>query len=283
MPPSREGLVAMRVDLHTHTTMSDGTLTPRELLERAAAMSIRLLSVTDHDTVRAYSQLVPGASDSLTLVGGVEFSTQWRRVGVHVLGLNVSLDSDALGEGVRHQQALRLERAARIAHRLERLGLGACLDRVRVLAGEGSIGRPHFARHLVAIGAVSTLEQAFGKYLGAGRPANVRLAWASLGEVVGWIRGAGGTAVLAHPAKYRLTRTKLLALLDDFIEAGGQGMEVVSGQQTGAQTRDLASLCIEKRLLASCGSDFHQPGQPWAELGRVTALPSGCRPVWDCW
>jgi len=130
---------------------------------------------------------------------------------------------------------------------------------------------------------VSNIKQAFKKYLGAGKPGDIKQLWADLPQVIQWIRDAGGTAVLAHPTKYKLTRTKLKRLLDDLIEAGGQGMEVVSGKQTPSVTQDLASLCREKNLLGSCGSDFHQPNQQWAELGRYSEYPADCPAVWEHW
>ena len=133
------------------------------------------------------------------------------------------------------------------------------------------------------MGAVKSLEEAFKKYLGTGKIGDVKQIWPQLDEVVGWIRDAGGTAVLAHPDKYHLTRSKLHRLADEFIAAGGEAIEVVSGKQDKVRTRELAKLSLEKNLLASCGSDFHQPGKFWAELGQQSPLPENCTPVWDRW
>ncbi len=175
----------------------------------------------------------------------------------------------------------RLERAAQIADNLGRRGLHDCLAGATALAGEGAVGRPHFAQYLVDAGHVPSAEVAFKKYLGDGKAGDVRQHWAGLSEIIGWIRESGGIAVLAHPLKYRLTRSKLKRLLKDFIAAGGQGLEVVSGHQTEQQTRDMGRLCREMKLLASRGSDFHAPGAPWSELGRASALPDGVIPVWE--
>ena len=269
----------MNVDLHCHTTASDGKLSPAELLALARERNIDLLSITDHDTLSGYQAVQDVASD-MKLVCGIELSTTWQRRGVHIVGLNVDPQSDILRCGVAQQSAARQERAQQIAQRLARLGFDNALPGASKFAADGYIGRPHFAAWLVEIGAVKDISQAFKKYLGAGKAGDVREQWADLETVVDWIGRAGGLAVLAHPAKYKLTRTKLLALLDDFIAVGGRGMEVISGLQIPSLTRDLGAICRQKGLLASVGSDFHQLGQNWAELGRAAPLPEYCEPVW---
>jgi hypothetical protein len=269
----------MSIDLHTHTTASDGRLTPQELVGAAHAAGVQLLSITDHDVVDAYAGLIP--PHGLRLVPGVEFSTWHRRHGIHVVGLNVALDSAAMHTALSTQRDARNERAARIAARLHKLGFADALAGAARHAGGALLGRPHFAAWLVAIGACRDAEQAFKKYLGrGGGPIDT---WPALDTVIGWIRAAGGDAVLAHPAKYGLTRQRLDRLAGAFAAAGGQALEVVSGTQTPDLTRDLAALAVRHGLAASVGSDFHQPGQPWAQLGRVAALPAGCAPVWERW
>ncbi|MDY0070079.1 MAG: PHP domain-containing protein, partial [Porticoccaceae bacterium] len=272
---------AMLFDLHCHTTASDGELSPGELLARAASQGVSHLAITDHDSVAAYGAIAdPGG---LTLIPGVEFSTTWGRLGVHVLGLNIDPHSPAIREGVMHQGNARRERAARIAERLEKYGLKDALAGACRIAGSDTPGRPHFARHMVASGFVRHEREAFKKYLGAGKPGDIRQHWASPEQVIAWIRGAGGTAVLAHPAKYGLTRNRLIALAETFKAWGGEGLEVVSGVQVPAVTRDLAALCQRLDLCATWGSDFHRPGQPWAELGRYSTPPEGVRPAWERW
>ncbi len=277
----------IKYDLHCHTTCSDGALSPTDLVARAAAQGVSVLSITDHDTAKAYQQLgdlnQKLDQQTIQIIPGIEFSTQWKKVGIHVVGLNIQLESDALKEGVTYQHSARKERAERIAEKLEHYGFSDPLKRASAIAGNDNIGRPHFAQYLVEIGAVSNIKQAFKKFLGSGKSCDIKQLWADLPQIVQWIREAGGTAVLAHPAKYKLTRTKLLACLDDFIAAGGQGMEVVSGKQIPSTTRELASICRQKSLLISCGSDFHQPGQEWAELGRYSSYPKDCEPVWANW
>ncbi len=269
----------MKYDLHCHTTASDGSLTPSELVARAANNGVTHLSITDHDTIAAYQQL-DGSNQPLTLIPGVEFSTQWRKTGVHIVGLNIDVRSDAIIEGTRFQATARHNRAEQIADTLQARGLDCKLEDVQKLAADGLVGRPHFAQHLINTGAVKNMQQAFKKYLGAGKPGDVKQYWADLPQIIEWIRDSGGIAVLAHPDKYKITRTRLVDIVANFKELGGQAIEVVSGRQIPSVTRDLAKLCEQHQLLASCGSDFHHPGQAWAELGEYSPMPERCMPVW---
>ena len=273
----------MRIDLHTHTTASDGKLEPIELCQRAASRGVEFLSITDHDTCAAYRELGTEVHVPVQLIPGIEFSTYWQNTGIHILGLNIELQSEALNRAIDYQQKARAARAEQIAVRLEAHGIENSLAAVRKIAGNTYIGRPHFAQHLVNIGKVKNINAAFRKFLGPGKPGDIRRNWAPMPQVIDWIRQAGGTAVLAHPAKYGLTWTKTGALLDAFSNAGGHGMEVISGQQQAELTERLARLSLDKGLLASSGSDFHQPTEGWREVGRATELPSDCRPVWEQW
>lgn len=269
----------MSIDLHTHTTASDGSLTPSELVATAHQAGVQLLSITDHDVVDAYAGLA--APRGLNLVSGIEFSTWYARQGVHVVGLNIALDSDAMGTALAAQRSARMERAARIAERLHKQGIAGALAGAARHAGGALLGRPHFAAWLVETGVCANTDRAFKKYLGRG--GGMIDTWPALDTIIGWIRGAGGDAVLAHPAKYGLTRQRLDRLVRAFAGAGGQALEVLSGTQSADLTRDLAALAARHGLAASAGSDFHQPGQPWARLGQVAALPAGCTPVWERW
>jgi predicted metal-dependent phosphoesterase TrpH len=271
------------VDLHTHTNKSDGALSPNELIQRALDAKIEVLSITDHDTVCAFDEVEIRGVDGLQIIPGVEFSTQWRTIGIHVLGLNVDLSSESLRSGVTYQSAARQLRAEKIAQRLDSAGIPNALSGAQTIAGSSALGRPHFARFLVDCGAVKNVGQAFRKYLGAGKIGDVKQHWAPLDQIITWINDANGIAVLAHPAKYGLTRTKRIALIDDFHELGGQAIEVISGQQDPALTASLATTVNAKNMLASCGSDFHSPHQPWARLGMPLVLPRECRPVWSAW
>jgi predicted metal-dependent phosphoesterase TrpH len=274
----------MRIDLHTHTTASDGKLTPAELAAHAVHCGIDTLAITDHDTVEAYGRLGRIPHPSLRLISGVEFSTQWRKTDIHILGLNIDTAAPSLTEGIAIQQRHRLDRAGRIAARLTGLlGLDHILDAVQQLSQAGNIGRPHFAQYLINSGVVKDQAEAFKKYLGTGKKAYIKPSWAEPADVICWIREAGGTALLAHPGRYNLSTAGLMSLVDDFAAAGGQGLEVVTGNQPSELTAWLARICSHKDLLASCGSDFHGPDQRWASPGKFPALPGNCIPVWDSW
>lgn len=272
----------MHIDLHTHTTASDGKLSPRELLARAGQRGVRVLSITDHDSVAAYGKL-DGGDAGVQLVAGIEFSTQWRGTEIHIVGLNIRTDDPDLQAGIARQQRARTERGERIAARLEKLGVPEPLAAARAIAGRRAVGRPHFARHLVNTGTARDMGTAFRKYLAAGKPGYARPQWAEPAEVIDWIHAAGGTAVLAHPAHYKLTRTRLGLCLDAFQDAGGDAMEVISGRQNAATTAGLARLCTRRDLLASCGSDFHESRPGGAEPGGYDPLPPGVTPVWRDW
>jgi len=270
----------MLIDLHTHTTASDGLLAPAALVQAAHAAGIELLAITDHDAIDAYATL-PAPPPGLTLVGGIELSTAYNGSGVHVVGLNLALHSDALAQALATQREARSARAERIAERLHKRGIAGALAGAARHADTAAIGRPHFAAYLVEIGACVDAEAAFRKYLA--RDLAPAAAWPPLPTIVGWIRDAGGVAVLAHPGKYGLTRKRLDELTGAFRAAGGEALEVVSGLQRPDVTRDLASLAERHGLALSAGSDFHQPGQAWAALGRLAPLPVTGRRVWELW
>ncbi len=242
-----------------------------------------MLAITDHDTIAGYLAAAEAPDDGPKLVAGIEFSTTWAGRSIHVLGLNVDAESPELQHGVSKQQAVRGSRAREIASRLTRLGIDDPYDAVREAAGTAGIGRPHFAAHLVESGVVKDVATAFRKYLGAGKPGDVKHGWADLDQVIAWIRAAGGDPVLAHPAKYKLTSTKLRLLIADFVEAGGTGIEVVCGQQSRDTTRRLAEIAKSFDLAASIGSDFHHPDLAWSQPGCCGDLPEDLRAVWQSW
>lgn len=269
-------------DLHCHSSASDGALDPDALLLHAAESGVDALAITDHDTLAAFDRIVTPYTVP-RLIPGIELSTTWRNIGVHIVGLNIDPASKALRRGVRLQQQSRDERARIIARRLRSKGLPDMLDAVLHIANGEPASRPHFAEYLVSSGIAKDTKAAFRKYLGAGKPGDVRHCWASLPEVVNWIVQSGGSAVLAHPAKYRLTKTKLRALSADFRRAGGTAIEVVCGQQSRNTTTHLAQLSRDLDLAASCGSDFHSGDNCWSRPGGFPPLPDDVRPVWTTW
>lgn len=272
----------MIFDLHCHTHFSDGLLSPEAVIARAKERGVSVLAITDHDTIAGVGIAQKAALESgITLISGIEFSSQWGKGGVHIVGLGVDVSSPALIAAVEFQEQARNARAIAIADRLSRAGFPGALAGAQEIAGNATLGRPHFAQYLVSIDAVKNINAAFKKYLGAGKPADVKYQWPLMDQVIEWIHMAGGVAVLAHPAKYELTRTKMCALISSFAAAGGDALEVISGLQPAALTEDLLRIASSHSLHASCGSDFHIPDQPWQELGSFGRLPAHAKPVWE--
>lgn len=274
-------------DLHTHSDCSDGALSPSELVRLAIENQVDVLSLTDHDTIAGVDEAraeAHAAGDVIRIIAGIEFSSVWRGRNIHVVGLNVVTDSPILQTAVQKQALARSLRAQAIADKLAKVGMPGALEGARQFAsGDDAIGRPHFARFLVEQGHVSSIDQAFKRYLGSGKLGDVKQQWPELSEVVAWITASGGTAVLAHPDKYKLTRTKLYELLDDFKSAGGEALEVVSGHQQDTVTSKLIRAALDYSLLVSCGSDFHSPENQWQSPGKMASMPSGYPAVWDRW
>lgn len=272
-----------RVDLHTHTTASDGALTPEALIDLAIANNTQTLAITDHDTVAGYLSASEHArSRGLQLVTGVELSTTWEGMGIHIIGLNFDAGHPAITQFLVAQSASRQQRAQVILHKLGKIGLPITWEDVQNSAHHGQIGRPHIARAMVEKGYVNRVDKAFKKYLGVGKVGDVKSGWSNVPEAVATIGDSGGVAVVAHPNHYKMTRTKLLRLLDEFIEAGGQGIEVISGKQHPDITEKLAQIANEKGLLASLGSDFHCAFPHAASVGQLPALPANVIPIWQC-
>lgn len=269
-------------DLHTHSTASDGTLSPRQLIARAAAHGVEVLALTDHDTTAGLDEAEDAARDyGLVLVPGVEVSVSWEGRTLHIVGLGIERGCAALRAGLAGLLAYREERAAEIARRLEQAGWSGALEGARAEASGVLVGRTHFARFLVKRGAAKDLRSVFKHFLVKGKPGYVPGQWVGLETAVGWIRDAGGQAVIAHPARYRLTRSTMKRLLQAFRDCGGLGIEVVSGSHSRDDEFTFARWAREQQMLASAGSDYHGPESPWVELGRLPALPDGCRAIWD--
>ena len=273
-----------RYDLHTHSTASDGTLAPAELVARASGAGVEVLALTDHDTTEGLAEGGAAADAAgLVLVPGVEISVTWSSRVVHVVGLGIDPADAALQEGLAGLRRFRAWRAEEIGRRLERAGVSGAFEGARALSNGRLISRTHFARFLVAGGHAPDMRRVFRRFLTRGNPGHVPGAWADLEAAVGWIRSAGGQAVIAHPARYPFTRTRLRQLIGEFRECGGEGIEVVSGSHGRDDTFTAARHARDFRLLASAGSDYHGPEHPWLELGRLPPLPDGCRPVWHDW
>lgn len=271
-------------DLHSHTTASDGTLTPGELVKRAKLAGVDVLAITDHDTTEALLPACMAArSYGISVINGCEISVTWAGITVHVLGFNVDPENARLQKGLSQIREHRDARAREIALKLEKAGIPGAFTGAEKHSKGSLISRTHFAHFLAEGGYAKDVRSVFKHFLVKGKPGFVAGQWAQLGDVVDWITAAGGQAAIAHPARYKLTRTKLIRLIEEFKQAGGEGIEVVSGSHSRDECFTMAKHARDFDLLASAGSDFHGPENPWVELGRLPDLPPGCEPIWNSW
>jgi hypothetical protein len=273
------------IDLHCHSTVSDGLLTPADLVSHAFSQGVEVLSLTDHDDVAGLAEASAKANQlGMRFVSGVEISVSWNRRTLHVVGLKISPDYEPLLTGLAGIRASRHTRAQGMADSLSKIGIGGSLDGAyKHTRRDGIISRTHFARFLVEKGYAKDTKSVFKKYLVKGKPGYFEHQWASLEDAMGWITGSGGIAVLAHPGRYDFGRTNMLKLLHEFRELGGAAIEVVTGSHTKDQYQEFAKLAHQFDLLASKGSDYHGPGHAYIEMGRLPDLPSICKPVWHDW
>lgn len=275
----------MRIDLHSHTTASDGRLEPKDLVDRALSFDIEVLAITDHDTVDGLAPAKQYVQDNqlpIKIINGIEISTVWQNKDIHIVGLNIDPDASALKRLIEQQKQHRVVRSELIASRLEKATREGVLEEVQQIAGDAPITRAHFAKWLVDNGFAKNMQMVFKKYLTRNNPGYVPPNWCSMKDAVDAIHAAGGQAVLAHPGRYQLTAKWVKRLLAAFVEANGDAMEVAQPQQAQQERRNLADYAIQYKLLASQGSDFHYPS-PWMELGRNLWLPAGVEPVWKDW
>jgi predicted metal-dependent phosphoesterase TrpH len=277
-------------DLHCHSSISDGTLTPDEVVRRAAERGVKVLALTDHDDTEGLEEAcIAAAQCGVAFINGVEISVTWRTHTVHVVGLGVDPAYPPLVEGLRSLRSGRGERARKMAEALAKAGIGGALQGAyRFAVNPNMIGRTHFARYLVEAGQCKDVRSVFNRYLVRGKPGYVPHQWAALADAVSWVRGSGGVAVLAHPGRYMVGRNSMgkktmHELLAEFVECGGQAIEVVSGSHTPEQYAEFARYAAEFKLLCSCGSDFHGPGESYRDVGRMPDFPLGCTPVWKLW
>ncbi len=275
----------MNVDLHCHSTASDGLLSPAALVERACARGVTMFALTDHDVVSGLGEARAAArARGLRFIDGVEISVTWRGTTIHVVGLDIDPASEELCSGLVQVRGSRVRRARRMAESLEAAGIAGGFEGAMAhVENPEIVSRTHFARFLVAHGYARDVRSVFHHYLVEGKPGYVPHEWAALADAVGWIRAAGGVAVIAHPGRYNLSRAELRELLADFVACGGAGIEVVTGNHTPEQYAEFAALARELGLLASRGSDFHGPGESKVELGSLPQLPADLQPVWRDW
>lgn len=275
----------MNVDLHCHSTASDGALSPARLVARAHAQGVQLLSLTDHDTLEGLLEAREAAAQcGLRLVNGIELSCTWAGATIHVLGYGFDCQAPPLLAALEQLHLGRWARAQLIAERLATKGMPGALEGAREVQqalgdSENAPARPHFAEFLVRSGHVRDRAEAFRKWLGAGKLGDVRQHWPSLEDTLATLREAGAWISLAHPWHYDFTRSKRRRLVQAFVAGGGHALEVVNGMQPAEQVGSLSILAREFGLMVSAGSDFHAPGD-WSELGLYRAVPEDLSPLW---
>ena len=239
--------------------------------------------MTDHDTTAGLDEAyLAAAENDLRLIPGIELSSTWQGKLLHIVGLDIDPEHAPLRHGIQMLKDMREERAIEMGRRLAKVGLENAYEQARELAGEGNVTRTHFARFLIQAGVAKDFTDVFKRFLVRGKPGYYRVEWATMEDAVNWITGAGGIAVLAHPLRYKLTANWLNRVLVAFKESGGLGMEVVCGHNTPDDNARSALFARKHNLMASQGSDFHEPGK-WVELGKLAKLPDGLEPVWQQW
>ena len=273
----------LNADLHCHSTVSDGTLAPEALAHRAAANGVELWALTDHDETGGQARAAAAARDrGMRYLTGTEISVSFIGKTVHIVGLGFDAEDHRLQRGLVQTRGGREQRARDMADQLAKVGIRGAFEGALKYAGNHDlISRTHFARFLVETGVCRDTNDVFRKYLTEGKPGFVEHRWATLKEAVTWITQAGGVAVVAHPARYRFTANEEYALLTEFKNHGGQGIEVVTGSHSAAEYVTYADTAREFGLAASRGSDFHSPDESHTDLGTLPLLPSGLTPVWD--
>ena len=273
----------LNADLHCHSVVSDGTLTPEDLAARAKANGVELWSLTDHDEIGGQHRAAAAArSQGMAYLTGTEISVTFAGNTVHIVGLGFNPDNTALAQGLAATRAGRGERAQEMAAQLAQVGIhGAYEGALKFVGNPGLISRTHFARFLVETQVCRDTNEVFRKYLTEGKPGYVPHRWATLGDAVRWINEAGGLAVIAHPARYKFTANEEYALFSEFKAHGGAGVEVVTGSHTAAEYVTYAAMAEEFGLAASRGSDFHSPDESHTDLGTLPYLPGHLTPIWE--
>ena len=273
----------LNADLHCHSVVSDGTLTPEALAARAKANGVELWALTDHDEIGGQSRAAAAAAaNGMAYLTGTEISVTFANETVHIVGLGFDATNPIIVNGLAKTRGGRGERAMEMSDGLAKVGIKGAYEGALTFVGNPElISRTHFARFLVESGVCKDTYEVFRKYLTEGKPGYVPHHWASLGEAVGWITQSGGVAVIAHPGRYKFTANEEFALFSEFKTHGGQGVEVVTGSHTTAEYVEYAAVAKEFGMAASRGSDFHSPDESRIDLGTLPMLPGDLTPVWE--
>ncbi len=275
----------LKVDLHCHSNVSDGVLTPSAVAQTARAAGVDVWALTDHDEVDGVAEARSAAQAlGMQFVSGVEISITWAKETVHIVGLQIDETHAGLAAGLAATRAGRDNRGRQIAAELDKVGIhGAYEGALKFVGNPDLMSRTHFARYLVDQGICANIPAVFKKYLSEGKPGYVPHRWATLEESVNWIRAAGGIAVIAHPGRYKFSALAQGALFDEFKQLGGTAIEVVTGSHTPDQYPEYAQLAKHYGFLASRGTDFHAPGEARVDFAQLPPLPAGVTPVWHDW
>ncbi|HQR12174.1 MAG TPA: 3',5'-nucleoside bisphosphate phosphatase [Casimicrobiaceae bacterium] len=274
-----------RYDLHSHSTYSDGLLTPDALVHRAASRGVDVFALTDHDDTGGLPEAAAAARDArIEFIPGAELSVSWESHTLHILGLNIDAAHPELDAGLASIRSGRDQRARQMAAGLAEAGIPGAYEGARAyVTSERLISRTHFARFLVETGHASETGDVFRRFLTPGKPGYVKHVWATLPDAVRWIHVAGGVAVIAHPGRYKVSPTAMRRLLGEFRDAGGDGIELLSPSHTSAQLAEYSTYARLFGLACSCGSDYHGPGEGWMDLGDLPEMPAGVTPIWSLW
>ncbi|MDQ9171738.1 3',5'-nucleoside bisphosphate phosphatase [Oxalobacteraceae bacterium R-40] len=275
----------LNVDLHCHSSVSDGVMAPSEVAARAKANGVDVWALTDHDEVGGIAEARAAARTlDLDYVAGVEISATWAGHTLHIVGLHIDETNEALIQGLATTRTGRTRRAREIALELEKAGIPDAYEGALKFVGNPDlISRMHFARYISELGICASPAEVFSRFLTSGKPGFVPHRWASLTDALKWIHDAGGISVMAHPGRYKLSDIEFGALFDEFKQLGGMAIEVTTGSHSVDQYAQYAEIARQYEFLASRGSDFHGPGESRVDLGNLPPLPSGVKPVWHNW
>jgi len=271
-------------DLHTHSTASDGNLSPELLVKKASEVGIHTLALTDHDTISGLAAAKNAAKNyDVNLINGIELSCLWNNKTIHLVGLNFKADNKTIIDATFHLNYLREERAIKIGEKLKKVGIDDAYENAKRIAAGGTVTRQHFSTYLIENGNAKNQTDVFKRYLVNNKPGYASVKWPSLEETIAQINCAGGISVIAHPLRYKLTSTKLRKLIKDFKELGGKAIEVITGHNQSAEIELATAYAKRYDIAASVGSDFHNGNSPWSQLGKLKDLPQGLTPVWELW
>lgn len=276
----------LHCDLHSHSTVSDGTLSPTELLRRAHEKEVDVFALTDHDATEGLNEAALEAKNlGIHFVPGIELSVTWSHQTIHIVGLGINSNDIALNQGLKALREFRGRRGEEIAQKLAKAGFENPLEGAKKFANGEILSRTHFARYIVEQGRAKDIKQVFKRFLVRGKPGYVAGKWASLEDALSWIHGAGGISVIAHPARYKISATRMRQLIAEFKALGGLGFEAISGSHSPDEEVRMAQLANQFELYVSKGSDFHSPENIYRELGAMQDVPAGSTPLWhsDAW